>query len=80
MIKTVDKDKEYNKVKSSNNGIIVFLSFIFGILLLFYIYFFIITNYVERKIIEIEQSNNKVNQLKQYNITLQKDEIIKSLE
>ncbi len=80
MIKTVDEDKEYNKVKSSNNGIIVFLSFIFGILLLFYIYFFIITNYVERKIIEIEQSNNKVNQLKQYNITLQKDEIIKSLE
>ena len=80
MIKTVDKDKEYNKVKSSNNGIIVFLSFIFGILLLFYIYFFIITNYVERKIIEIEQLNNKVNQLKQYNITLQKDEIIKSLE
>lgn len=80
MIKTVDEDEEYNKVKSSNNGIIVFLSFIFGILLLFYIYFFIITNYVERKIIEIEQSNNKVNQLKQYNITLQKDEIIKSLE
>lgn len=85
MVKTVDEDEEYSKVKSksNNNGVVVFLSFIFGILLCgLSIYFLIIPDYVERQVAQIEQLNNKINQLQEGNndTILQKDETIKSLQ
>lgn len=85
MVKTVDEDEEYSKVKSksNNNGVVVFLSFIFGILLCgLSMYFLIIPDYVERQVAQIEQLNNKINQLQEGNndTILQKDETIKSLQ
>lgn len=85
MVKTVDEDEEYSKVKSksNNNGVVVFLSFIFGILLCgLSIYFLIIPDYVERQVAQIEQLNNKINQLQEgdNDTILQKDETIKSLQ
>ncbi len=85
MVKTVDEDEEYSKVKSksNNNGVVVFLSFIFGILLCgLSMYFLIIPDYVERQVAQIEQLNNKINQLQEgdNDTILQKDETIKSLQ
>ena len=85
MVKTVDEDEEYRKVKSksNNNGVVIFLSFIFGVLLCgLSMYFLIIPDYVERQVAQIEQLNNKINQLQEgdNDTILQKDETIKSLQ
>ena len=80
MVKTVDED--CSKIKDNKTKMIVF-SFIFGALLCgLSMYFLIMPDYIEKKKIEIEDLNKKIDLIKEDNniISLEKDEEIKILK
>ncbi len=83
MVKTVDEDEDYSKIKYNSSGFVAFFSFIFGILLCgLTMYFLFIPDYIDRKSAEIEQLNIQIDNAKEEenNIILQKDEQIKTLQ
>lgn len=83
MVKTVDEDEGYSKINTNSNSFIFTFSFIFGFLLCgLLMYFLFVPDYVDKKISEIEQLNNKMYLEKEENdsIILQKDEDIKALQ
>lgn len=83
MVKTVDEDEDYSKVNTKSTGLMIILSFCFGVLLCgLCMYFLFIPDYVDKKnqeiqglSYEIKIANEEIN-----NVTAKKDEDIKVLQ
>ncbi|WP_250277732.1 tetratricopeptide repeat protein [[Clostridium] colinum] len=83
MIKTVDEDEEYSKIKYNNKNLVIIFSFVFGVLLCaLCMYFLFIPDYKSKKTDEIEQLNNTINTIKEEtkNFILKKDEELKKVQ